>query len=170
GSRVVSINGQTFQSADSFTTFIQEHKGEPITISWQHLETNETGEDTIVPRINPPEGQGALGVGFYPMETAVLTYDTPIQKVFSGFIHPANLMVYQFDVLKKIIGVSVREGTAEPLGGAVAGPVGIYNVVGSFLSIPDAKERFLQLLNLTGLLSLSLAFFNVLPIPALDGG
>jgi regulator of sigma E protease len=28
----------------------------------------------------------------------------------------------------------------------------------------------MQLLNLTGLLSLSLAFFNVLPIPALDGG
>jgi regulator of sigma E protease len=28
----------------------------------------------------------------------------------------------------------------------------------------------LQLLNIAGLLSVSLAFFNILPIPALDGG
>ena len=32
------------------------------------------------------------------------------------------------------------------------------------------KEKALQLLNLAGLLSISLAFFNVLPIPGLDGG
>lgn len=170
GSRVLSMNGETFNSSQSFTTFIQENKGKPITINWQNLETNEKGQDTIVPRVNPPEGQGALGVSFYPMETAVLSYETPLQKTFSGFTHPANLMAYQFNVLGKIIGVSVKEKSAEPLGGAVAGPVGIYNVVGTFLAIPDAKERFLQLLNLTGLLSLSLAFFNVLPIPALDGG
>jgi regulator of sigma E protease len=109
-------------------------------------------------------------VSFYPLETAVLAYETPVQKVFSGFVHPVNLMLYQFDVLGRFISLSVKEKNAEPLGDAVSGPVGIYNVVGTMVAIPDMKERILQLLNLTGLLSLSLAFFNVLPIPALDGG
>ena len=32
------------------------------------------------------------------------------------------------------------------------------------------RQAILQLINLLGLLSLSLAFMNILPIPALDGG
>jgi regulator of sigma E protease len=170
GSKVTSINGQQFTSAAAFSTFIAAHKGKTITLAWQNLQTNATGQAVLIPRINPPKGQGALGISFYPLDTAVLSYSSPSEKIFSGFVHPANLMLYQFDVLKKIIGVSVKQKTAEPLSGAVSGPVGIYNVVGMMVAIPDTKERILQLLNLTGLLSLSLAFFNVLPIPALDGG
>ncbi|MBF8250357.1 MAG: rane-associated zinc metalloprotease, partial [Candidatus Levybacteria bacterium] len=50
------------------------------------------------------------------------------------------------------------------------GPVGIASITGSILEIQNLKEKILQLLNLAGILSISLAFFNVLPIPALDGG
>jgi len=57
-----------------------------------------------------------------------------------------------------------------PISQSVSGPVGIYSLVDSFVKIPDGKDRILQLLNLSGLLSISLAFFNVLPIPGLDGG
>jgi len=170
GVQVISLNGQQITSAEQFSSLIDVNKGKPVTIVWQKLETGEKDKATLTPRAKPPKGQGALGVRFFPMEAAVLAYDTPTQKVFSGFTHPTNLMLYQFDILKRIIGISVREKTAEPLGNAVSGPVGIYNVVGTFISIPDFKERMLQLLNLTGLLSLSLAIFNILPIPALDGG
>lgn len=168
--QVTSINGQPITSADQFSELIAQNQGKPIKLAWKNVDTNVTGGATITPRMNPPKGQGALGVRFYPMEAAMLSYETPIQKTFSGFIHPVNLMFYQFDILKRIIDISVREKTAEPLGNAVSGPVGIYNVVGTFISIPDFRERILQLLNLTGLLSLSLAVFNILPIPALDGG
>ncbi|EKE07086.1 MAG: membrane-associated zinc metalloprotease [uncultured bacterium] len=47
----------------------------------------------------------------------------------------------------------------------VAGPVGIANIVGQ-----SAKLGFNYLLNITAMLSLSLAAINILPIPALDGG
>jgi RIP metalloprotease RseP len=101
---------------------------------------------------------------------AELTYATPIQKALSGITHPANLLVYNFDVLGKLIGVSVQERTVEPVGGAVSGPVGIFKVFDEVLKIKDVKERVLQILNVTGIISISLAFFNILPIPALDGG
>lgn len=170
GSRVLSLNGQTFTTSGEFSKFIQEHKGKQITLSWQNLQTSEKGTATLTPRVNPPQGQGALGISFYPLEAAILSYDTPLQRMFSGFIHPANLLVYQFDVLGQFIAMSFERKSAEPIGNAVSGPVGIYSVVDTFIKIPDFKERMLQLLNLTGLLSLSLAFFNILPIPALDGG
>ena len=79
-------------------------------------------------------------------------------------------MVYNFDVLGQLIGVSVKEKSAAPISQGVSGPVGIYSVVGTIINLPDVRERVLQILNLAGLLSISLAFFNVLPIPGLDGG
>jgi regulator of sigma E protease len=104
------------------------------------------------------------------MKTVTLSYDTPEQKLLSGFTHPANLMAYNFDILGTLIGVSVKEKTVEPISQGVSGPVGIFSLVGTIVDIPNVKEKVLQLLNLSGLLSISLAFFNILPIPGLDGG
>jgi regulator of sigma E protease len=47
----------------------------------------------------------------------------------------------------------------------VAGPVGIAGIVGD-----SARMGFAYLLNVTAMISLSLAAMNILPIPALDGG
>jgi len=47
----------------------------------------------------------------------------------------------------------------------VSGPVGIAKMVGD-----STKLGFSYLLNVTAMISLSLAAINILPIPALDGG
>jgi regulator of sigma E protease len=169
-SRVTQINGREIKELETFSSTIKENTGKPISITWKNEETGETKSANVTPRANPPKGQGALGVAFFPAQTVTLAYETPTQKALSGFIHPANLMAYNFNVLGQLIGVSVREKTAEPISQGVSGPVGIYSVVGQIVDMPDLKERVLQLLNLAGLLSISLAFFNILPIPGLDGG
>lgn len=168
--RLVSVNGEKLSDSNAFAKVITSNKGKEITLVYQDLLSQKTTSIRVIPRVNPPKGEGALGVAFFSFSTVTLSYDTPVQRILSGFSHPANMMVYQFDILGKLIGVSVQEKTTEPLGEAVSGPVGIYNVVGQFLEIPDTKQRILQLLNLAGLLSASLAVFNILPIPALDGG
>ena len=99
-----------------------------------------------------------------------ITYRSPVEKTFN----PVKVITYGaeqtyagatliFDALFKLI-------TGDFSIDDLAGPVGIYSLVGTIVQIPDIKERILQILNLAGLLSISLAFFNVLPIPALDGG
>ena len=168
--KILTFNGQRVETTEYFTGQIRENKGKEVTLSWQNEKTGERSSATITPRTNPPKNEGALGVSFFPVETIMLSYDTPLQRVFSGVIHPANLLVYNLDVMGELIQTSVEQKSAEPIGGAVAGPVGIFKVVEQFLSFPDIKDRFLQLLNLAGLLSVSLALFNILPIPALDGG
>ena len=169
-SKILSVNGQKVVDIDFFLTYIKNHKGEKVTLELQDAQTGQKTTHSMVPRVNPPKNQGALGVSFFPIETAVLTYYTPAQKVFSGFIHPLNLMDYNFDVMGTLLKTAIKEKNAEPLSQGVSGPVGIYSVVGEIVNIPNIKERTLQLLNLAGLLSISLAFFNVLPIPGLDGG
>lgn len=169
-SRLIAINGNSVKNTEDFVTYIKAQEGKVVTLEWENTKSGKKFTANVKPRVNPPKGQGALGIAFYPVKTAILIYDTPAQKIFSGFTHPANLMAYNFDLLGNLIGISLKEKTVEPLKPAVSGPVGIGFVVGTIVSISDFRDRIMQLLNLSGLLSISLAFFNVLPIPGLDGG
>ncbi len=169
-SRITSLNSINVTSPDEFVKIVQADKGKKITIAWQNLETNQTYSGSVTPRVNPPKNQGALGVAFFPAESIELSYKTPVEKALSGIVHPINLMLYNFDVLGQLLSVSIKERNAAPISQGVSGPVGIYSLVGTIVQIPNMKERILQILNLSGILSISLAFFNILPIPALDGG
>lgn len=166
---ISALNGKPVTQLDTFASIIKSSAGKPLLITWQD-ENLKNHTATVIPRVNPPKGQGALGVAFYPVDTVTLAYDTFSQRLFSGFIHPANLMVYNFAALGYLINISVKEKSVAPVSEGVSGPVGIGYVVGSIIQIPNVQQRIMQLLNLVGLLSISLAFFNVLPIPGLDGG
>ncbi len=169
-SHILSVNGENITSVAEFSNTVKDNKGKPIVITWQDDSTKKISHATVTPRVNPPKNQGALGVAFFPMSTIAVSYDTPAQKALSGIVHPANLLVYNFYVMKSLVHVSVQQKTMQPLSEGVSGPVGIFSLVGTIVDIPNVRERILQLLNLAGLLSISLAFFNVLPIPGLDGG
>lgn len=169
-SKIISINGSKVEDINYFLRVIKENKGKQITLEWQNLKTNNKSSAVLVPRVNPPKNQGALGVSFFPSQIIHLSYETPQQKILSGVSHPTNLMIYNFVALGELINTSIKQKNFDSLSQGVSGPVGIFNVVGLVVDIPDLKERVLQLLNLAGILSISLAFFNVLPIPGLDGG
>ncbi|MFH1833341.1 MAG: M50 family metallopeptidase [Candidatus Levyibacteriota bacterium] len=169
-SKILSINGQKVNDVNYFAEIISKNKGKEITVAWQDAKNNKNYFAKITPRINPPKNEGAIGISFFPVSMVVLDYKTVPQKIFSGFTHPLNLLAYNFNIMGQLIGISIKEKTAEPISQSVAGPVGIYSLVGNIVKIPDLKEKILQVLNLAGILSISLAFFNILPIPALDGG
>ena len=168
--KIIEVNGERVPTTKEFTTIVNKNKGKEVTVVWQDIHTKKKSRAVIVPRVSPPPNQGAIGVAFVPVDTVMLSYDTPLQKILSGIVHPVNLMMYNFDVLGDFIKVSIEKKTTEPLSQSVSGPVGIYSLVGKLVEIPDMKEKILQILNLAGILSISLAFFNILHIPALDGG
>ena len=68
-----------------------------------------------------------------------------------------------------MIGKAIQHNDSTIVTDNVSGPVGIYRVVDSISSNSNSIIS-LELLNLVALLSLSLAFMNILPLPALDGG
>ncbi|MDO8583211.1 MAG: site-2 protease family protein [bacterium] len=168
--KVVSVNGQKIIDTQNFINIVNANKGKEIEIGWSSLQANEIQKTKVTPRLTPPKNEGALGVGLFSYSAAVLSYDTPVQKVFSGIVHPVNLMSYQLNVMGNLIKTSFEKKTTKLLSAGVTGPVGIASLTGSILEIQNIKEKILGLLNLAGILSISLAFFNVLPIPALDGG
>ncbi len=113
----------------------------------------------LVPRINPPKGEGPLGI-------AITSF---VEKKYPWYSAPYYGLVEAFNISSKIaseIGKMLFGFiTFQKQNVDVAGPIGIANLAGQ--AVKFGKNAFLQFL---ALLSLNLAIMNILPFPALDGG
>ncbi len=88
-------------------------------------------------------------------------------KLFSGLSHTINTVILTKEMLSVIIAASIRTQDLVPLGYAFAGPVAIVAAVGDV--VKNSKQIVGDLANMTGLIGVSLAIFNLLPFPGLDG-
>ena len=120
-----------------------------------------------VPRARPPEGEGALGVvvASYPYldteKCQMTNIKCQVRAVTAGVKSTWTWIGRVVDGLRGI-GKSLAAGQ-KPEG--VSGPVGIYQLTGVV-----AAGGFWPVLELVAILSVNLAVFNILPVPALDGG
>lgn len=167
GDRVLSLNGESITSSNQLVEKTKALAGQEIELKLQDQEKTERLV-RLTPRKNPPIGEGAIGIAFGSMNIATISYDTSLQKLFSGPIHSYNLAAYSFISLGDLVGKSWQQQSAKPISTAVAGPVGITNIANQILT--SGQNPFIPYLGFMGLISLNLAVFNLLPIPALDGG
>lgn len=145
-------------TAEDLISTVDMHLGEEIRL---HLSRGkEEFSVLVVPRLSPPEGEGAMGVLLE--RTALVSYPWYL-ALFKG-------IEFSFKVLSTIISAFwamfadfVMRGVISP--DAAAGPVGIAVLTSRF-----AKLGFFYLVQFTALLSLNLAIINAIPFPALDGG
>lgn len=166
GDRVIEVGGVKLENSDQFVEFTKQRSGEKLTLTLVDP-TEKIRRVEVVPRVNPPEGQGPLGVEIGTVSIAHLKYETFMQKIASGVVHSYNLTTYSFDILGKLIATSLAMRNLEPVSQSVAGPVGITNLTNSIL---QTESPLIPYLNFVALLSLNLAIINILPFPALDGG
>jgi len=80
------------------------------------------------------------------------------KSIQNGFM---AIKAITIDILGFLKGLITRTSNAA---GEVMGPVGIITIVGQV-----AKTGWLDVINLTAVLSINLGLMNLLPIPALDG-
>ena len=160
---IVEGNKIEFRDSNEFINFIKENKGKEIELKTKNLLTKEVRDVTIIPRVDSPENQGALGVGLN--DIAELSYPSASEKITSGFLHCFNVFHYSLVGFGHLIKVSFQEISPEPITSSVMGPIGILAATDLIL-----KAGIFELINFLGLISVALAFFNILPIPALDGG
>lgn len=154
-------------TADQLIEHIKAAEGKNLSIEFVNVGDNTSKVVTLIPRYNEKAKRVLIGVGLG--ETITLVYDTPLEKIASGFLHSYNITSYSIATMGYFIGSSLKEKSFEPVSETVAGPVGIFRVIGTIVDLSGGK-LLVNMANFTALLSLSLAIMNVLPFPALDGG
>ncbi len=167
GDRVVALNDSQVTDAKAFSTEVKQFAGKEISVTLTDEKKNNPRVVNLTPRKDPPAGQGALGVSFSNFTSALLEYKTPLQKIFAGPIHSFNIAAVSFETLGKLIGLSVTNRNIGYVSEGVGGPIAIGYYSNIILQSPNA---LMQYLDIVAGISLSLALFNFLPIPALDGG
>lgn len=150
---ISTIDGEVFANADEFKSLLQKHANEEVEISIVRRKTNFTTTLT-------PDAEGKIGVAISGPLTAIkLRYPFPLSVSEAG-----KETVRLTKLITQSIGGLFGSLIHGHLPDGIGGPVAI------------AKETFyrasslLALLNFAALLSITLAIFNILPIPALDGG
>lgn len=151
GDVISSINGTQMTTWADVTTIIRKN---PATELNMKLQRNQQPVTIKVTPTAEKEGNQEIGrLGVYP----------PVEKSFLGSIQLGFEQTYKWT---KLIFLSlVQLVTGQFSINALSGPVGIYNLTGKV-----AESGFINLLGLTAALSINLGLFNLLPIPALDGG
>jgi len=137
----------------------EKYKGEAITLTIER--GKEVFDATLIPRVSPPEGEGAMGVGL--VRTALTSYPwylAPIKGVEACFNLTGSIVAGLSQVFGNLI-----QGKGLPPGAQLMGPIGI----GSLMT-QAAHLGLAYYLQFIALISIYLAIFNILPIPALDGG
>lgn len=155
------------KSVDDLRDFVKDKEGKEVQVFAFNMETDQTNTYKVTPRYYDSIQQPALGVSL--AEGVVLDYSRGAKPAFAGFAHSYNVMSYSFSIMKDLVSSSFQQKTIEPVSQGVSGPIGIFGAVDSVVQ-NAGKKTLVTLLDLTALLSLSLAVMNLLPIPALDGG
>lgn len=158
GDKIVAVNGQPTQFFDQFDSIKRAHKGEEISISVVREENGAV--DTVALAANVP-ADGTLGFAPYGFDK-YLELDKIKYGFFASFPAGLDKAVNTFvDYVRqiKLIFTSDEIKASESVGGFIS--------IGSIFSTEWDWHRFWVM---TAWLSIILAFMNLLPIPALDGG
>ena len=152
GDEIVAINGTRIIHWIQMAGIIHSHPDQVLQITLlrngQEIETSVT-----------PKKQGEYGyLGIIQQQQTVLKKYGLVESVSRGVKRCWELTWMTFDFLKRLV---TRQVSAKTIGG----PIMIAQMSGEV-----AKEGLSEMLNFMGLVSLSLAIFNLLPIPILDGG
>ena len=163
GDSIVAVDSQKIGSVEDLQNVIRSSGGKNLMLTVENPVNNKQKQVVAAPTYSAQLKNYALGVGLG--ELVVLNYNTPAQKVFSGFIHSYNTVDYSIKIFGQLIGYAVREKTIKPVSEGISGPVGIASLTSQAVQFGP-----ISVLQLVGLLSLNLAVLNILPVPALDGG
>ncbi len=155
--RILRIENTQEPSLADVQRITREHAGKALALTvergGQHIDIS------VVPRQNPPEGQGALGISL--SETGL--EKTPLLLAPWAGVQRAGMMTWS--ILSQFSMLISKLFNNEPIGQALTGPIGIAIYTKEAISM--GLSYFLEF---AAMISINLAIINILPIPALDGG
>ena len=157
---VAAIDGRQITRSQDLVNYVRQKARTETEVT---LDVQRNGRPIpaikAVPRAEPPEGEGPLGITLEDVQGPVSV--APAQAVGQAFSLMGDI-VSQIAQLPSQL-VATRGGGGG--GPAVSGPIGIFQITAQV-----AQFGIPTFLKLVGVLSVNLAVLNIIPFPGLDGG
>jgi len=158
---VLAVDDQKVETTEDLISRVGKRVGNIVDLRIERQ--GQALQMQLVPRSEPPEGEGPLGIKIKMMDPQISLTKYPLWQA------PWHALREVGGITKSMIvgfgAMIMRIFTRGEVPTEVAGPVGIKMMTDVAASM--GKRFFLQFV---ALLNLNLFVFNLLPIPALDGG
>jgi len=157
GDTLLSINGKPVHNIGDLQRYIHLNLGIETTILISHSDST-TEEVQAIPRWNPPEGQGAIGILVSVSNPTIVSQRYPFWQAIPMGVGECieTFVLFKNEIMSWFI---------RGIGPQVTGPVGIAQITGEV-----AKAGISPLLEFAAFISINLGIINLFPLPALDGG
>lgn len=164
---ILRVNETPIDSMSVLADVVKENIGEEVLIEYQR--NGQRFETTAVPRVNPPEGEGALGI--------VMGNPIVSMNLFQAVPYAFQAVYEQGRQLVLLPGRLIQ-GEIRPEEARFVGPVGIYSMYEQAREADvevsaDPQPQQIPAINtlaLMGVVTVALGLTNLLPILPLDGG
>lgn len=157
----VSIDKVKIDSSEALSAQIQANLEKEVDIVV--LRNKQEVSTSLVPRQNPPEGQGAIGI-IMGNPSIPAKFGETVSSAFKTFWHQVKTTLS--------LPVKLIQGAVKPGEARLVGIKGIYDMFSHAEAVDQATgtEAPITRLALVSMISIALGIGNLLPIPALDGG
>lgn len=164
GSLITAIDGKPVTDWGDVVGIISKSAGRKLAVTWIHLPVNGTAETirktgTSVTTEVVPNASGKIGISLRQTIAPERRKLSPVESVASGLSQTWKASVMTAQGFGKIF------SGQEDFRKSVGGPIKIAR-----LANQSAEQGPVSFFYFVAVLSISLAFINILPLPALDGG
>lgn len=158
-------NGVVVDELDDLYAAVDSSGGEPITFLVER--GSEMISLIVTPRVMDLNGGTRMGIGLRPgyLDTGVRERANPFEAI--GLAAQEIWFVISTTLRTPVMLLRGEVTTQEA---RFVGPIGISQIAGNTAQMTVETGEWSPLLRLVGLINVALAFTNLLPIPALDGG
>ncbi len=161
GDVVVQADTTAIVRVQDLIDYTQAHLGQEIQLTVER--EGQTLTVPVVPRPNPPEGEGAMGIVLGPRAT--IKRFPWYEALWLGLKQTAGLVFFILTVPVQLVQGLIPADLARPVG-----PVGVGRLVGDAVQYSLDTGWWYPVVTMMGSLSVALAVTNLLPLPGLDGG
>jgi regulator of sigma E protease len=161
GDVIIQADDTEILTVEGFVAFIASHQGEEIVLRVQR--DAQTLQISLVPRPNPPDGEGPIGIVLGPRVT-IKAYPW-YEALWLGVEQTVSLTLFIFTVPVQVIQGLIPANLARPVG-----PIGVGQLVGDAVQYSLDTGWWFPAMQMMGTLGVALAVTNLLPLPGLDGG
>ncbi|MBI2323298.1 MAG: site-2 protease family protein [Chloroflexi bacterium] len=164
GDVVRQVNGTPIDTSETLVTETRQRLGRSITLALER--DGRTLTVSLVPRVDPPPGEGALGVQIANRNAVVQPRSLPLGEALVRAAGQAGQMA----AFTLYVPVLVLRNVLPAEAARPVGPIGIYQVASQAVEETMQSGWWFPPLWTGGVLGVGLAVANLLPIPGLDGG
>ena len=157
GDRVLQVGNETPGTLQDLPREVRLAAGTEMT--WVVEREGQRRVAHVTPRVDPPSGQGAVGISFSIVDQQeVRRIEPPWTAIRLGVTSTWDMLA--------LMGGEIRGWFSGGRGPELSGPIGIAQIAGEVTRQGGLQGWMLVAI----LLSINLAVLNILPIPMLDGG